>query len=188
MAQSSPAMTRFPTARDSPITSRYVPASDACPRWERRASDPDMQEASQRRPRLDQVLQAIFIQYREESGARLLQCPRQETASLDRARSAVRPEARHKGHVRLRVTHDFAKTNRVQRFCEAQATPPAAHGGDVPGDTQLMGNLHEMGLGDIVAFRDFRDRGEAVVLECKVHQQAERVVRVDGKAQASSAR
>jgi uncharacterized protein (DUF488 family) len=56
-------------------------------------------------------------------------------------------------------------------YCEAQAATSAADRRDIPGDTELMSNLHEVVLGDAVAFGDLGNRREPVILERKVHQQ-----------------
>ncbi len=65
---------------------------------------------------------------------------------------------------------------------------PAADRRDVPGDTQLMRDLHEMVLGDAVAVGDLGDGGEAVVLDGEIHQQAKRIVAIDGEPHGNSPR
>ena len=142
------------------------------------------EQGSQPRPRLDEVAQGKTVEHVDEGKTRLLQRALQHTALLDRARGVGGIEARHQGHVRLGMPHDLAEPDCLGGLCEPQAATSAADRRDVPGDTELMSNLHEVVLGDTVAFGDLGNGREPVLLERKVHQQAQRVVGVDRQAQA----
>jgi hemoglobin len=112
------------------------------------------QHGSQPRPRLDEVAQGITVEHVDESKARPLQRALQHTAPLDRARSIDGIEARHERHVWLGMPHDLTEPDRLGGLCELQSATSAADRRDVPGDTELMSNLHEVVLGDTVAFGD----------------------------------
>ena len=60
----------------------------------------------------------------------------------------------------------------VRALSKTQTSTSAADGINVPGYTQLMGDLHEMILGDAIALGDLLDRREPIVFERQIHQHA----------------
>ncbi len=62
----------------------------------------------------------------------------------------------------------------------------AANGIDVSGYTQLMGDFHQVVLGDAIALGNLLDCREPIVLKRQIHQHTQRVVGVDGQAHTIS--
>jgi hypothetical protein len=71
------------------------------------------------------------------------------------------------------VEHELTDPNRFSGHCKAQATTHAADRLDISGNTELMGNLHKMVLGDIVLFGDLGNRREIAISKRKIHQEAQ---------------
>jgi hypothetical protein len=133
-----------------------------------------------------QVAEGIAVKHIDECNARLIQRPPQRAARADRTRSVDRLKARYERNIGLGATHDLAESYLLSRFCQTQSAAPTANRRDISSNAQLMSNLHKVVFRDTVAVGNLGDRREPIILERKIHEQAQCVVGVDREAHRHS--
>ena len=133
----------------------------------------DGEQFAQRCAGLGEIRKRVAVEYFEKAVTRLVERALQHAASLDRADVVADVAFGKTGderHVGLGVTNDLAENDRARRLREPQAAAPPAYRLYITGNAKLMGDFHQMVLGDAVLTRDLGDGRKTIFLDRETDQ------------------